>query len=721
MKEYIYILDYKIIGLDKAIKIGSTKFPFSRISTYQTGLPFNISYSKLYQVNSDNYNCYQIDDLINITYHKETWKYKNNEGGDEWYDSSVINDKVIENFFEKNNINFQLVNLEDCERIEQFSNYKKELIKKEEINWKKNINKKMVKPYKFKLHVEPFDYQREVLNNLERFKRIKKGKLIWSCGMGKTYMSLFICHELKARKILICVPSIYLLNQFKLSVKKVFNYNPFCVYSNGIKKKKIKKNLQNKEHLIILSTYHSCKKILTISKSINYNFDIKIGDESHHLVTSIKEQDKSTFDKFHSIKSTYSLFMTATEKNYEDEINNRFFTMSDVNDFGILIDNKSVKWAIENKKITDYRLVCYNNSSKDLDEIKKNIKLDLITNSKLKLDKNELFLAAFSALKSISDGISKHILIYVNSCEAANIVKQIVELLLDHNLFVIDKKELYNNDLHSNNGLNIFNENEECEITKFKNSKYGIISCVYIFGEGFDLPNLDSVVIGESMQSEIRIVQSCLRANRLDKNNIDKIGKIIIPTNINSIDNKLKSVITNLRMVDDSIEQKIDLYNINLNSSKIGNLNKINVKLEKDNYNLNKLKLELYKSGCFDTELSLSKEFELYHKLVLSYKFKSVKEYLNSELKYKNPEIYFNGLWKNWFEFLGIDTSKWINNKQSWIECCKRKNIKNAEDYYLKLDDNMPPEPEYFYSNFKGIINELLIRKYRYIKNNLII
>ena len=98
MKEYIYILDYKNIGFDKAIKIGSTRFPISRLSTYQTGLPFNINYNKLYQVDSDNYNCYQIDDLINITYQKETWKYKNNEGGDEWYDSLVINNKVIENF-----------------------------------------------------------------------------------------------------------------------------------------------------------------------------------------------------------------------------------------------------------------------------------------------------------------------------------------------------------------------------------------------------------------------------------------------------------------------------------------------------------------------------------------------------------------------------------------------------------------------------------------------
>lgn len=129
MKEYIYILDYKNIGLDKAIKIGSTKCPFSRLSTYQTGIYFNLNYSKLYKVNSENYNCYQIDDLINTKFYNESWKYKNKEGGNEWYDSSVIDNKVIENFFKENNINFQLVNLEDCERNEQFSDYKKELIK----------------------------------------------------------------------------------------------------------------------------------------------------------------------------------------------------------------------------------------------------------------------------------------------------------------------------------------------------------------------------------------------------------------------------------------------------------------------------------------------------------------------------------------------------------------------------------------------------------------
>ena len=42
--------------------------------------------------------------------------------------------------------------------------------------------------------------------------------------------------------------------------------------------------------------------------------------------------------------------------------------------------------------------------------------------------------------------------------------------------------------------------------------------CVYIFGEGFDLPKLNGVVFAEQMTSEIRIVQSALRPNRMDKN-----------------------------------------------------------------------------------------------------------------------------------------------------------------------------------------------------------
>ena len=98
---------------------------------------------------------------------------------------------------------------------------------------------------------------------------------------------------------------------------------------------------------------------------------------------------------------------------------------------------------------------------------------------------------------------------------------------------------LYNKALHSNLNINL-----EDEVNNFKNFTFGIISCVYIFGEGFDLPKLNGVVIGEKMTSDIRIVQSCLRPNRIEKDNPNKKAYIIIPTNISSVDDKIKSVLT---------------------------------------------------------------------------------------------------------------------------------------------------------------------------------
>ena len=101
---------------------------------------------------------------------------------------------------------------------------------------------------------------------------------------------------------------------------------------------------------------------------------------------------------------------------------------------------------------------------------------------------------------------------------------------------------------------------------KFKNSEFGIISCVYIFSEGFDEPKINGSVIGEKMSSDIRIVQSCLRSNRLDKSQPDKVASIIIPYNTkydNDNDNdKLQKVIRKMGECDECIEQKMKLVEI---------------------------------------------------------------------------------------------------------------------------------------------------------------
>lgn len=587
--------------------------------------------------------------------------------------------------------------------------------------------------YNFELKFKPFEYQKEVLDNLEEFKKIKIGKLLWACGLGKSYMSLFISHNIGAKNILICVPSKNLLDQFYQSVKNLFGINPLTNYSDGDNITDIIKSLQDNQLNVVISTYHSVSKLISELDKNNLFFDIKIADECHHLV-SIKStnEDSNQFNKFFDIPSTYTLFMTATEKNFDSK-SEEVFTMNDEKKFGCVIDKKSINWAIENKKITDYNIVCVQNENSIINNLIDELNLKLlieqyniknnvkVTNNEYKIDEKELFMAAFCALKMITEGKSKHMLIYTNKCYSSDIVEMIIKQLLDKKIFTING--LYNKSLTSKTFK--YNDNMDFteEVDNFKNSNFGIISCVYIFGEGFDLPKLDSVVIAEKMSTEIRIVQSCLRPNRLDINNTNKVGQIIIPLNSSQIDERVKMIIKNMSIDDEIIEQKIKFLKITKNKKSDKNdfyyQNKVKFKSSKSL--LNQLVLDIYKSGSFVRELTLEKEYELYQDIVLRKQFQSVTEYIDSNMEHKNPQVYFNGVWKGWYEFLRIDTSEWINNKIEWSKYCKEKNINNAKQYIdfinKNRDNNLPPEPEYFYPNFKGITNELVTKRYRYIKN----
>jgi predicted helicase len=153
--------------------------------------------------------------------------------------------------------------------------------------------------------------------------------------------------------------------------------------------------------------------------------------------------------------------------------------MDDKNIFGEVIDYKSINWAIENKKITDYNILIIKNNEEEINNIIKNLDL----NNSI-LDHKDLFLAAFMSLKSIEkynqphlhrhDSSVRnltHILIYTNKTENSELVKKYVDIILDLNIINIDKNIIYNEALHSNNKENVI----ENEINKFKNASYGII------------------------------------------------------------------------------------------------------------------------------------------------------------------------------------------------------------------------------------------------------
>ena len=272
--------------------------------------------------------------------------------------------------------------------------------------------------------------------------------------------------------------------------------------------------------------------------------------------------------------------MTATKKTFDNETF-RGFDMRKKEQFGEIIDQKNICYAIENKLITDYNILTLTNTSDEINIIMNEIDFDVLTRDpKIKFDKTELFVAAYFGLKSIEDGLTTHILIYTNTTNSADIVEKVIDILLTKDLFTnVTKDNLYNKALYSQNknqikdnyNLNIFNDDlsTPSEMSKFKKSKFGIISCVYIFGEGVDIPKLNGVVIGENMSTEIRIVQSCLRPNRLDESQPNKKAYIIIPTNINGINKKLKDVVEHMGKEDSDISQKIQVINCDNKSSKI--------------------------------------------------------------------------------------------------------------------------------------------------------
>jgi superfamily II DNA or RNA helicase len=558
--------------------------------------------------------------------------------------------------------------------------------------------------------IKPFDYQEQILMNINNFY-IKNniGKIIHSCGLGKTITAIFIIKKLGFRLNLIGVPSIQLKEQFGEEIKKIIDNSIIIYVNNNITfiKDYIKK-LKINEILFIITTYHSCYKLKSIQ------FDFKIGDEAHHLVGLDNNDESTKFIEFHKIISKKTLFMTATEKIINNSLN-EVYSMDNVNQFGTLIDEKTIKWAIDNKKITDYNLCLIKNTKDDL----------LFIIRKLEIDENyiNLFMSAYMVLKMFEKIEMKisHTLIYTNTIDSANIIKKYIDIIISKNIITgITPNNIYNKSLHSKNCTNINNE-----IDEFIKSPYSIINCVYLFGEGFNLPKLNSVCIAETMTSEIRITQYALRPNRLDSNNPNKKAVIMLPyiDDENDFNMKIKRVITDIGLSDECIKQRIQLLNFKENNKKeilnnpIISKNLNNFDLIEDNGELMKIKFKL-KSRLFYKEQDIYNDMIKLNKL---FNYKSKADYYNSKTIHQNfmenPKEYFDkyGLWKSWYEFLSINTDNIIKTKEDWKKRCIQLKITSIEDYYKKQKENeeLPEIPEEFYINFSNIQNELELFKKR--------
>jgi hypothetical protein len=93
--------------------------------------------------------------------------------------------------------------------------------------------------------------------------------------------------------------------------------------------------------------------------------------------------------------------------------------------------------------------------------------------------------------------------------------------------------------------------------------------------------------------------------------------------------------------------------------------------------------------------------------------FNSIDDYINTKetnKKYiEDPKEYFGHIWTNWYDFLQIDTSIYIQDKHEWKKFCQNNNVLTVKDYYNLCDihKQLPRSPNKFYIGFTNLGYEL--------------
>ena len=237
---------------------------------------------------------------------------------------------------------------------------------------------------------------------------------------------------------------------------------------------------------------------------------------------------------------------------------------------------------------------------------------------------------------------------------------------------------------------------------------------MYIFGEGFDIPKVNGVCVAENMTSEIRIVQSVMRGNRLDKNNPKKVNMIILPYIENEYDTfaKVETVIEKMGNYDSNIEQKINACVI-----KHSGLNTINDKKINTDFNnikeLNHVKLKLrHRKILRSNDTQAKTEYNYLRSLNITLGIKSRLEYFkNTVERLDDPPSYFEKkdptIWKSWYDFLAIDVRVFPSTKSEWKEKCNLQKITSSNYKTEWKHYNLPENPDDLYRDFKTISTEL--------------
>jgi superfamily II DNA or RNA helicase len=381
-------------------------------------------------------------------------------------------------------------------------------------------------------------------------KKHKRGKLIMPCGTGKSLTSYFIAQKLKARKILIAVPSLSLIKQtlkawMYESMARKQDVEWICVCSDesagkveqddavvlkqdlGVpcltNSKEIAEWLKHKHNslTIVFTTYQSGQALAKAARDAAFTFDLGIMDEAHKTAGS-KGRVFSHLVLDKNVKISRRLFMTATERRYQGQ-SDEILSMEDPDDYGETIHKLSFKKALEYKPsiLSDYKVVTIHISQEEIADLVRN---RAFVRPKSKGWGKEMEAENLAALIALRKAMNKYPIRHAVSFHGS--IKRAQDFQ--------ESNDAYSKSFPSSGRLQTFHVSGKTptgtrakEIDQFSKAPRGLITNARCLTEGVDVPNIDAVLFADPRRSLVDIVQAVGRALRPSPNK--KFGYVIVP------------------------------------------------------------------------------------------------------------------------------------------------------------------------------------------------
>lgn len=390
--------------------------------------------------------------------------------------------------------------------------------------------------------LKPRPHQQQAIRNAVKHfvtQKNSRGKLIFPCGAGKSLAGYWIANELKAKSLVVAVPSLALVKQtlevyLREGAANKENIRWLCVCSDeGIGKNDdiaihtqdigipcvtdikqisawLKKN--KSQNTVIFTTYQSGRTLGLAAKIAKATFDLGILDEAHKTVgASDKLFSHLLYEN--NIKIKRRIFMTATERFYRGSSDD-IVSMDDPHLFGDTFEHMSFAHAVDTSILSDYKIITLAVSNQDIVDAVKD-------NALLKAGVEARSYAALIALrKAMKKYPIRHAVSFHGSIAKAEDFKN------DQDTFTQENPAFSPIDTFFVSGKMPTAARSKI-ITEFARAPKSLITNAKCLTEGVDVPGIDAVLFADPRRSTVDIVQAVGRALR--KSPGKKLGYVILP------------------------------------------------------------------------------------------------------------------------------------------------------------------------------------------------